>query len=181
MGELDPYPRRRCSTWEARWRRAVAAHPVDVVAVLVGRWEVVDQVVDGAWTHIGTPLFDTYLRQELEKAVAAATATGADIAFMTAPYCSRGEQPDGTTWPEDDPARVDAFNELLRSVAAGHPGTAHVIELGRRTADGGHDFVREVNGVVLRYDGVHFTAQAARWLEPWLVRELVRANRETDA
>ena len=179
MGELDPYPRRRCSAWETRWRRAVAAHPVDVVAVLVGRWEVVDQVIDGTWTHVGRPRFDRYLRRELEKAVAAATATGADVVFLTAPYCSRGVQLDGGTWPEDDPARVDAFNRLVRSVAAAHPGTAHVVELGRRTSGGAHEYVAEVDGVDLRYDGVHFTAEAARWLEPWLASQLRRTTRAT--
>jgi peptidoglycan/LPS O-acetylase OafA/YrhL len=174
LGEINPYPRERCSSWARRWRRAVAAHPVDVVAVLVGRWEVADQVVDGVWTHVGEPRFDRYLRQQLELAVQVTTAGGADVAFLTAPYCSRGEQPNGSTWPEDDPRRVDAYNDVLRSVAARHPGTAHVIELGRRTAGGGRSYVREVDGVVLRYDGVHFTSGAARWLEPWLVRELER-------
>ena len=177
LGELDPYQRRRCDTWATRWRRVVAADPVDVVAVLVGRWEVVDQVIDGRWTHVGRPHFDRYLRRELEKAVAAVTATGADVAFLTAPYCDRGVQPDGSRWPEDEPARVDAFNDLLRSVAAEHPGTAHVIDLGRRTSGGAREYVAQVDGVPLRYDGVHFTAEAARWLEPWLVRELVRTTR----
>jgi peptidoglycan/LPS O-acetylase OafA/YrhL len=179
MGEIDPYKRQRCSSWETRWRRVVASRPVDVVAVLVGRWEVVDQVVGGVWTHVGLPRFDRYVRGELEKAVDAATATGAEVAFLTAPYCSRGEQPDGSGWPEDDPARVDAFNALVRAVAARHPGTAHVIELGGKTAGGGHQYREEVAGVDLRYDGVHFTAEAARWLQPWLVRELARTTRET--
>ena len=178
MGELDPYRRGRCTDWAARWRRVVASRPTDVVAVMVGRWEVVDQVVDGIWTHVGEPRFDRYLRRELETAVAVATSTGAEVAFLTAPYCDRGEQPDGSGWPEDDPVRVDAFNDVLRSVAERHPGTAHVIELGRRTSDREHHYVAEVDGVVLRYDGVHFTAAAARWLQPWLVRELARTTRD---
>ena len=175
-GEIDPYERERCSAWADRWRRVVVARPVDVVAVLVGRWEVADQVVDGVWTHVGEPRFDRHLRGELAKAVRVAASTGAEVAFLTAPYCNRGEQPDGSSWPEDEPARVDAFNDVLRSVAAGHPGTAHVIELGRRTAAGGHRYVNEVDGVVLRYDGVHFTAEAAQWLQPWLVRELAQTT-----
>ena len=175
MGEVNPYARTQCHTWESRWRKRVSSRPTDVVAILVGRWEVADQVVDGTWTHIGTPLFNKYLRGELQKAVAAASSAGAPVVFLTAPYYSRGEQPDGSTWPEDDPARVDAFNRIVRSVAAKQPGLVHVVELGRRTSTGGHQYVNVVDGVVLRYDGVHFTPAAAEWIQPWLSRQLERA------
>jgi hypothetical protein len=177
MGEITPYERVRCRTWEARWRRAALSRTADVAAVLVGRWEMADQVVDGRWTHVGTPRFDNYLRRELEKAVVAASAGGARVAFLTAPYYSRGEQPDGSIWPEDDPDRVDAFNRLLRAVAAQQPRQVRVIEFGRRTSGGDHEYVAELDGVVLRYDGVHFTDDAARWIQPWLERELARVTR----
>lgn len=177
MGEVNPYEHKKCRTWKARWRHRVSSRPADVVAILVGRWEVADQVVNGTWTHVGTPLFDTYLRGELHKAVAAASSAGAAVAFLTAPYYSRGEQPDGSSWAEDDPARVDAFNRVLRSVAAQQPERVRVVEFGRRTAGGGHEYVSEVDGVVLRYDGVHFTAAAAQWIQPWLRQQLARAAR----
>jgi hypothetical protein len=177
MGEITPYERRRCRTWAARWRRVAVSRRADVVAVLVGRWEVADQVVDGAWTHVGKRVFDAYLRGELEKAVRAASAGGARVAFLTAPYCSRGEQPDGSIWPEDEPARVEAFNRLLRSVAAKHPGQVDVIELGGRMSGGRREYVVELDGVVLRYDGVHFTAAAGRWVQPWLEAALARVAR----
>jgi hypothetical protein len=175
MGEVNPYARTQCHTWESRWRKRVFARPTDVVAILVGRWEVADQVVDGTWTHVGTPRFDAYIRGELQKAVAAASSAGAPVVFLTAPYCSRGEQPDGSPWPEDDPARVDAFNRILRSVAAQQPERVTVVELGRRTSAGDHRYVNVVDGVVLRYDGVHFTPAAAGWIQPWLRRQLERA------
>jgi hypothetical protein len=180
MGEVNPYEHKKCRTWKARWRHRASSRPADVVAILVGRWEVADQVVNGTWTHVGTPLFDTYLRGELHKAVAAASSAGASVAFLTAPYYSRGEQPDGSTWAEDDPARVDAFNRVLRSVAAQQPELVRVVEFGRRTAGGGHEYVSEVDGVVLRYDGVHFTAAAAQWIQPWLRQQLALAARSGD-
>ena len=177
MGEISPYERLRCRTWTSHWERAVLSRPADVVAVLVGRWEVADQVVDGSWTHAGTPRFDAYLRDELEKAVAAASAGGATVVLLTAPYYSRGEQPDGSIWPEDDPARVDAFNRLLRSVGAQHRGRVVVVEFGRRMSGGRHEYVPALDGVDLRYDGVHFTPEAARWVQPWLETQLFRAAR----
>jgi len=177
MGEISPYERLRCRTWTSRWERAVLSRPADVAAVLVGRWEVADQVVDGSWTHVGRARFDAYLRGQLERAVAAASAGGATVVFLTAPYYSRGEQPDGSIWPEDDPARVDAFNRLLRSVGAEHRGLVEVVDFGRRMSDGRHEYVAEVDGVDLRYDGVHFTRGAARWIQPWLEVQLFRAAR----
>ena len=175
MGEIDPYKRARCRTWEARWRRVASSQPADVVAILVGRWEVADQMLDGTWTHVGAERFDAYLRRELDKAVDAASSAGARVALLTAPYYSRGEQLDGSTWPEDDPARVDAFNRLLRSVASERPDQVQVVELGRRTSGGQHHFVSAVDGVELRYDGVHFTPAAAWWLQPWLCQQMAQA------
>jgi peptidoglycan/LPS O-acetylase OafA/YrhL len=172
MGEVTPYDHRHCLSWEARWRARVSSRPADVVAILVGRWEVTDQVVNGTWTHVGTPLFDSYLRGQLQKAVDAASSAGAQVAFLTAPYYNRGEQPDGNGWPEDDPARVDAFNHIIRAVADQQPDLVHVVALGRRISGGGHRYVNEVDGVVLRYDGVHFTAAAGRWIQPWLCQQL---------
>jgi peptidoglycan/LPS O-acetylase OafA/YrhL len=179
MGVINPYAHRQCHRWEARWRNRVSSRPADVVAILVGRWEVADQVVDGTWTHVGTPLFDAYVAAELQKALDAASITGAPVALLTAPYYSRGEQPDGSTWPEDDPARVDAFNKILHRVAARHPGLVQVVEFGRRSSGGGHRYMKVVDGVVLRYDGVHFTSAAAQWIQPWLRHQLEKVARGT--
>ena len=172
-GVLNPWAKRHCRGLMERWRDRVAARPTDVVVVLLGRWEVADRVVDGQWAHVGEPPFDTYLRERLHRAIDAAGSDGATVVVLTAPYYSRGEQLDGSIWPEDDPARVDAFNSILRSVAADR-GVA-VAELGRRTSGENPYFVAVLDGVPLRYDGVHFTAAAARWLQPWLEGRLLAA------
>jgi peptidoglycan/LPS O-acetylase OafA/YrhL len=181
MGEISPYPHTQCGTWEARWRRRVTSRPADVVAILIGRWEVTDQMVNGTWTHVGTPLFDAYLEGQLQQAVDAASAGGACVVFLTAPYYNRGEQPNGSIWPEDDPARVDALNKILHQVAARQPEPLNVIDFGRRVSGGGHQYLNEVDGVVLRYDGVHFTPAAARWIQPWLRQQLGHAARRRAA
>ncbi len=167
-----------CAHWSATWRADVAAAHPNVVAVLVGRWEVMDQQMNGAWTHIGEPGYDAYLRAQLEQAFAAASSTGASVVFLTAPYYHRGERPDGGRWPEDDPSRVDAYNTILRSVVAQHPGKAGVVDLGSRMNGGGTKYTEYVDGVQLRYDGVHVTPAGARWLAPWLVPQLVNAARQ---
>jgi hypothetical protein len=174
MGVVDPYDRERCSRSAKTWRHRVKSRPADVVAVLVGRWEVADQHFAGRWTHVGEPALDGYLTKRLNEGLDAASVTGAGVVLLTAPYYSRGEQPDGSTWPEDDPARVDAFNRLLRRVAAARAGV-HVVEFGRRMAGGADGYVNDIDGVRLRYDGVHFTLGAAAWIQPWLEAQLARA------
>jgi peptidoglycan/LPS O-acetylase OafA/YrhL len=179
MGELDPWGKKHCRGIARKWRHRVTAHPADVVAVLVGRWEVTDRFFAGRWTHVGQREFDAYLTERLHAAVDAASATGATVAFLTAPYYSRGEQPNGSRWPEDDPRRVDAFNRLLRSVAAAHPNV-EVVEFGRRMSGGARSYVAAVDGILLRYDGVHFTQGAADWVQPWLEAQLARVHERTE-
>ena len=55
-----------------------------------------------------------------------ASASGAKVMLCTDPYYHRGPRPDGGTWPEDDPVRVDTVNTLLRRTAERHPGVGHV-------------------------------------------------------
>jgi peptidoglycan/LPS O-acetylase OafA/YrhL len=161
-----------CATWPQRWAGLVRAHDPDVVFMVVGRWEVMDRVHNGAWTRVGDPAFDAYLESELNTAVDVLTARGATLALATAPYYLRGERPDGGRWPEDDPARVDAFNRLIRDVAAHHPQSVAVIDLGGHTSVGGR-YTPYIDGIEMRYDGVHFTPQADQWLAPWLLPQLL--------
>jgi lysophospholipase L1-like esterase len=161
----------QCQDWPGVWSEHVAQHDPDVVFVLVGRWEVMDRVVDGRWTQIGDPVYDTHLLEEFEQLIPALTGRGARIALATAPYYKRGERPDGGMWPEDDPARVDRYNELVRTFAARHPEHVGVVELGAQMSEGA-GYTSTVAGVRLRYDGVHVTTQGSRWLAPWLLPQL---------
>ena len=142
-------------------------HP-DVVAIIVGRWELMDRVFDGRWTHIGDPEFDAYIMSELDRGIAAASSTGAKVALCTTPYYQRGLRPDGGIWPEDDPARVDRMNQLFRDVAARHPGVVTLVDFGGRMSPSGHlDIV--IDGMKVRSDGVHITRDAGPWLAPWML------------
>jgi lysophospholipase L1-like esterase len=161
-----------CATWPQRWAGLIRSRDPDVVFMVVGRWEVMDRVHGGAWTRVGDPAFDAYLETELETAVNVLTARGATLALATAPYYLRGERPDGGRWPEDDPARVDAFNKLVREVAARHPQSVAIVDLGGHTSVGGR-YTPYIDGIEMRYDGVHFTPLADRWLAPWLLPQLL--------
>ena len=162
-----------CETWPQRWSEAVGRTDPDVVAVLVGRWEVMDRMRDGRWQHIGEPAFDDYIAGELEQAITVLGAHGARVVFLTAPYYHRGERPDGGTWPEDEPWRADAYNAVLSKVVARHSGSVALLPLGAEVSPG-RAYTEYVDGLMMRYDGVHLTPRGVqRILAPWLLPRLL--------
>ncbi len=164
-----------CGRWPDVWRHCVDSHPVDVAAVLVGRWEVVDRVHAGRWTHVGDPDFDAYLRRELELGIEILQGAGAQVLLVTAPYC-RQVGPDGCDFPQNEPGRTDRFNVLLAEVAADCVGV-EVVDLNARLCPDGN-YVEEIEGMVLRRgDGIHLTRAASTWVAEWLLAEMVALGR----
>ncbi|MDT4937614.1 MAG: hypothetical protein QOG80_1285 [Pseudonocardiales bacterium] len=159
-----------CDSWPARWAAQVAADRPDEVLLVTGRWETMDRVHNGGWTSIGTAPFDAYLSSELQHAVAVLGSTGAKVVVATEPYNRRGEQPDGSLYPEDDPARVDRWNQLVAAEVTAQPAVSR-LELNRKLCPDGQ-FTWDVNGVKVRSDGVHLSTDGVRWLAPWLATEL---------
>ena len=176
FGQLYPGVSRDCREWPNLWRRAISADDPDVALIMVGRWETMDRTLDGRWSHVGQPAFDAYLRSELELAIETAGSHGARVLLATAPYNRRGEQLDGSLFPEDHPERVTAWNALLREVVADHRNVG-IVEFGDRiTPDG--EFTWTAGGIQVRSDGVHLTPSGVQdWIAPWLLPQLIRAVR----
>ena len=195
-GNVGPYGA-RCESdtpvteqWPAKLRGYVASDKPDVVALLAGRWEVVDTLYDGRWTNILDPPFRDYIERQLRLAVQIGTSSGAHMVLLTAPCYSSGEQPNGTPWPEDSVARLTAYNDLLYQMAAQYPSRVSVVDLNAIVCPGG-TFHATLDGVTIRApDGIHFPfyvfgAQAAgpntaaqveafgKWIGPRLMPFLV--------
>ena len=144
--------------WPAYWTQQIASFRPDVVVLVAGRWETVDRTdLSGRWTNILNPAYAAYVESTLRLAVAVATAHGAHMIIETSPCFDTGEQPDGAPWPEDAPARVDAYNRLVEQVAAQHPATVTVQHLHAMLCPGGR-YTPTLDGVPVRQaDGVHLT------------------------
>ena len=168
--ELPQKP--ECDSWPARWAQRIGYEKPDVVLLMVGRWEVVDRMNEGRWTHIGEPPYDAYLRGELTRALDILGSTGARIVVTTEPYNRRAEKADGSLYPEDQPKRVNAWNSLLRSVAEARRNVT-VLDLNDKLSPNGY-YQTKVNGMVVRADGVHPTPEAVQWLTPWLMDAVTR-------
>lgn len=166
--ELDQKP--ECDAWPSRWAQRIGHERPDVVLLVVGRWEVVDRMHDGRWTHIGETRYDAYLRRELNRALDILGSTGARLVVTTEPYNRRAERADGSLYPEDRPNRVDRWNLILRSVVAERQN-ASVLDLNRKLNPNGA-YTNRVDGIRMRSDGVHPTPEAVEWLTPWLVEAL---------
>ncbi|MCG7582217.1 acyltransferase family protein [Mycolicibacterium sp. OfavD-34-C] len=163
--ELDQKP--ECDAWPSRWSQRISYERPDVVLLIVGRWEIVDRMNEGRWTHIGDEAYDSYLRAELRRALDILGSTGARIVVTTEPYNRRAEKPDGSLYPEDHPERVDTWNELLRGVVDDRPNVT-VADLNDKLSPNGY-YTTKVDGIRMRSDGVHPTPEAVEWLTPWLV------------
>ncbi|MDQ1484183.1 MAG: hypothetical protein QOF35_2259 [Actinomycetota bacterium] len=172
-GEIAEVPT-ECAGWPENWSADVRRNDPDVVALLVGRWEVMDRVIDGSWQSVGDPALDRQVLSNLERILPMLTAKGARLALLTPPYYHRFERPDGGLWPEDRPKRVDRFTGLLRQFAAKHPDRVSVVELGKlMNPRGRHRYSAYISGVFARYDGVHLTPEAAALLAPKLLPQLI--------
>ena len=159
-----------CDSWPERWSERVRYDRPDVVLLVVGRWESVDRMWHGDWTHIGDEDFDQYLVGELKRALDILGSAGARVVVTTEPFNRHGERLDGTLYPEDQPSRVKRWNTLLRSVAQDRPNV-DVLDLNNKLDPGG-TFTNRVDGLQTRNDGVHPTPEAVKWLTPWLLNAL---------
>jgi peptidoglycan/LPS O-acetylase OafA/YrhL len=170
-----------CRDWQHRWPAWIEASHAEVVGIFLGRWEIVDHLHDGVWQHIGEADWDAHLTAELDQAIADAVRAGAKVVLFTMPYVEAPTAPDGSIYPEDTRARIDAYNDLLRRVAAAHPGEVTVYDL-NAAVDPHGTFEWATHGVEIRTaDGVHFTRIAGELLRASILPLVGRLGLEARA
>jgi hypothetical protein len=148
----------------------------DTVALLVGRWEVHDQVRNGQTISIEDPAFQADVRTGLEKAIRLSTAHGAHVVLYTQMCADSGRQPDGSPWPEDSPTRLATYNAIARSVAAKHPKTVRLFDLNRLVCPRGHFMTTIRHMAVRQADGIHIDITAGSFFGPRLWPALIAAG-----
>jgi peptidoglycan/LPS O-acetylase OafA/YrhL len=161
-----------CTNWPSRWQKGVNKDDPDVSVIELNRWELMDRKLDGTYQHVGEPAYNAYLLGQLDKAVTVAGSKGAAVVLLTAAYTHRAEKPDGSLYPEDDPARVDAWNQLLVQEQAKHPHTVTILNLNKLVCPNGK-FTWDIGKLRIRSDGLHYTpAGVQRIIAPWLLPKL---------
>ena len=160
-------PYNSCLQWRTLYAGDIAANHPDVVGLLTGRWTIADRVVDGTTVHVGDPSFDDHVVAEYSDIVAFLASQGVRVVLFNLPYFDPPQEAaDGTLFPENQPARVTAFNRDLARVAAAEPGKVTLVDLNAVLCPHGR-FQTVVDGVVARWpDGIHVTPAGGRWLQP---------------
>jgi peptidoglycan/LPS O-acetylase OafA/YrhL len=161
-----------CTSWQQRWQKGIDQDNPDVAVIELNRWELMDRKYQGSYQHVGEPGYDAYLMAQLDTAVDIAGSRGAAVVLLTAAYTHRAEKPNGGLYPEDQPARVDAWNQLLHAEVAEHPDKVTVLDLNSVVCPDGK-FTWDVDGLRIRSDGLHYTAAGVqRVIAPWLLPKL---------
>ncbi len=149
----------------------------DTVAILVGRWEVHDQVRNGHTVTIEDPAFQADVRRGLDDQIAIATSHGARVVLYTQMCSASGSQPDGQPWPEDSPQRLAIYNGIVRDVAKAHRGTVTLVDLNKMVCPKGQ-FMAALHGHPIRQaDGVHVDINARRFYGPRLWPMLIEVGK----
>jgi hypothetical protein len=128
-----------CPLWRTSWKSLIQKDNPDVVMLVLGRWEVLNRIYDGTWTHIGEPAWDAHLNSELDQAIDILSSQGATVVVTTLPYIQGdSEQPDGQPWDMNQPPRTDAYNAVVRAAVAQRPKTSRVLDLNALIDPDGH-------------------------------------------
>jgi peptidoglycan/LPS O-acetylase OafA/YrhL len=173
MGTVSPAAG-GCPDWRPYWSGLVGRERPDVVVVLLGRWESIDRLYGGRWTHVGEAAFDRHLVAELGQVIDIGSAHGAKVAMLTLPYIAQTtEQPDGSPWDMNLPSRTNAYNADVRRAVAEHPHQASVIDLNKLLDPQGH-YTSYIHGVRVRsFDDEHISTAGGQLLRSALLPELV--------
>lgn len=175
-GPVEKPASTNCVGWRQRWTEHLAATRPDAAVLMVGPWEVFDRKVLGQWLAFGTPEYDAVLDPTIDAAVGTLGSSGARVFVVTAPYLERlpgyGDTP--PEWTPAERRRIDHLNERLR--AAAERTGATVIDLAGWLCPSPTDpCTSQVNGVRLRYDGVHydFSGLGAAVVLDWVLAQVV--------
>jgi len=173
-GGVETVPE-QCAAWPDEWARSIDELRPDVAIVQEGPWDAAERKLpgDAAWRAPGDPVYDAYLKGELDHAVTVLSAKGARVVWLTSPPVGENVRTSGQPELEqfEHPERIARVNELVREVAAAHPGTMAVVDFAAWLATTGED-------QRLRPDGVHLgDAESHEVARRWLATEVVRAAR----
>ncbi len=162
-----------CANWKKDWAGYINELKPEVSLVLFDVFVVSDLELNGRELPFGRAASDKYLTNQLAKGVDILRAGGGSVVLLTSPYNDRPErvgQP--IEWTEDDPARINHWNELLHKyVKDRNDPQVTVVDVNEYLSPKGK-YANELDGVELRYDGVHFNPDAGKLLFGWLVPKL---------
>ena len=170
----EPYD--TCIRFREDLPAALAQADYDAIVVMMGHKDMSDRQIDGEWRHLGDPVFDAWLAPQVSELADLLSTEGAPVLWAKVPELRIARANDPTSrwdmYDDNDPARMERFNEILTEAVAGKPLVRLIdVPAWLRTTPGG-----ETNEVY-RPDGVHYSLTGATELTRWLVPQLLAAAR----
>ncbi len=156
--------------WPTQWVHDVADFQPDLTILMPGAWDIFDREVNGTWLTFGSRAYDRYFQTQLARAISILTASGGRVVFMSSPPFTRDDSVSSfEPWGPANAWRVRHLDDLIRASVAGVPG-AYFLDYAtqfcaqhRDTCDSG------------RFDGVHYTQDAADTVNGWIVPNALAA------
>lgn len=162
-----------CDEWPTAWEGYVAEATPVVSVVAFDVFVVQDLEVEGEGLPFATVKSDRYLMGQLTRGVDILRAQGGKVVLLTAPYNQRPVvvgQP--SKFDEDDRSRINHWNNLLVDFVKDRADVGvTLVDLNAYLSPDG-EYTNTVDGVELRYDGVHFNPDAAELIFQWLLPQL---------
>jgi peptidoglycan/LPS O-acetylase OafA/YrhL len=151
------------------------AADADAVLVVPGVGDLAEREIDQRWRHLGDPVYDDWVADRLGALADDLTAAGVPVLWATSPHVrlAPGGDLEGywSDLADNDPARVDRLNEIIRRVAAGRDDVT-VVDLqswAQRLPGGEFGPANRAEGRGLTEAGA---ARAAAWLTPQVLEVL---------
>ena len=175
--EGDPGPfNAECKDILRTWAQAMHAQEPQIVVLIIGAWEVFDHEVGGSDLTVGSPRYATYLTSRLERVRRLTASNGAMLVIPNVPCF--GEESSAIAGHDlapirDNPERVKIVNQIIATFVTAHPTDVRSVDLAGRLCPGG-SYPDTIDGVDVRYDGVHFSEAGAAKTWRWLIPRLLR-------
>jgi peptidoglycan/LPS O-acetylase OafA/YrhL/lysophospholipase L1-like esterase len=161
-----------CRTKAAtRWPEQLAALQPDVALLMVGAWDAFDHQLDGESVSACDPAFRARELAHATEAIEVLGSTGAHVVVVDPPYLRYDDGEFGPSREEAD-ARIDCLRSVFEEAVAAAPGVT-LIDFMPYVCPTPDTCVTEVDGEVLRPDGIHYDAPGGPIIARWLVPQLL--------
>ena len=125
LGDTFEQGRPGCREWQEFIPKTLDRYLPPLVVVIGGFADVCDRQIDadgdgqpdGVWTHIGEPAYDEWMLRQMNEFADLVSSTGARVLWFTSPPNDPPNPPGIESFPEEDPARMARYNELIQQVA----------------------------------------------------------------
>ena len=153
-----------CDLIQANWKQKLITFNPDVVILMYGG-PMTERLINGTWSHSCDSKFNQAYQEQLTSAVELLSSNGALVVLPTIAYATISSNVN-----VDFHQRMDCLNEIFRDVSASNE-KAIIIELGKFICPS--NLCRtEIDRIVLRKDGLHYSDEGALLIYEWLTTQI---------